>query len=198
MSTAQANAAVASRTGAPPLIEVQRLKKHFRIGGGLLGRGVQHVQAVEDVSFHIAAGETLSLVGESGCGKSTVGRMLMKLIEPTAGAIRIEGTDIVPLSRREMHPYRRQIQIIFQDPYSSLNPRMTAGDIVGEPFVVHGIADRHARRDLDAARGGPEGETIGRYTRRHAQRRPLEHGTEFADPEGAPDSPVVCDPVRRG
>ena len=166
MSTAQANAAVASRTGAPPLIEVQRLKKHFRIGGGLLGRGVQHVQAVEDVSFHIAAGETLSLVGESGCGKSTVGRMLMKLIEPTAGAIRIEGTDIVPLSRREMHPYRRQIQIIFQDPYSSLNPRMTAGDIVGEPFVVHGIADRHARRDRVAElfrRVGLGLEQMGRY-----------------------------------
>jgi oligopeptide/dipeptide ABC transporter ATP-binding protein len=125
---------------APHLLEVDHLKKYFRIGGGLLGGEVQYVQAVDDVSFHIKAGETLSLVGESGCGKSTIGRTLMKLIEPTSGAIRIAGTDIVPFDRTQMQPYRRQMQIIFQDPFSSLNPRMTAGDIVGEPLLVHNAA----------------------------------------------------------
>jgi peptide/nickel transport system ATP-binding protein/oligopeptide transport system ATP-binding protein len=125
---------------APHLLEVDHLKKYFRIGGGLLGGEAQYVQAVDDVSFHIKAGETLSLVGESGCGKSTIGRTLMKLIQPTSGAIRISGTDIVPLDRAQMQPYRRQMQIIFQDPFSSLNPRMTAGDIVGEPLLVHNAA----------------------------------------------------------
>ena len=133
--------------GAARLLEVERLRKHFRVGGGLLGGPARHVQAVEDVSFGIAAGETLSLVGESGCGKSTVGRMILKLITPTAGAIRVDGTDIVPLGRAQMAPYRRQIQIIFQDPYSSLNPRMRAGEIVAEPLVVHGVARGAALRE---------------------------------------------------
>ena len=149
-----------------PLLEVDRLKKYFSVGGGMFGTGARQVQAVEDVSFHIEAGETLSLVGESGCGKSTVGRMILKLIDPTAGAIRLSGTDIVPLSRREMHPYRREVQIIFQDPYSSLNPRMTAGDIVGEPFAVHGVAEGQARRDRVAElfrRVGLGPEQMGRY-----------------------------------
>ena len=149
-----------------PLLEVERLKKYFSVGGGLFGSGARKVQAVEDVSFHIAAGETLSLVGESGCGKSTVGRMILKLIDPTEGAIRLSGTDIVPLSRREMHPHRREIQIIFQDPYSSLNPRMNAGDIVGEPLVVHGVAEGQAMRDRVAElfrRVGLGPEQMGRY-----------------------------------
>ena len=149
-----------------PLLEVDRLKKYFSVGGGLFGGGARQVQAVEDVSFHIDAGETLSLVGESGCGKSTVGRMILKLIDPTAGAIRLSGTDIVPLSRREMHPHRREVQIIFQDPYSSLNPRMTAGDIVGEPFAGHGVADGQARRDRVEElfrRVGLGPEQMGRY-----------------------------------
>jgi len=122
------------------LLEVERLKKHFRVGGGIGGSGAQLVQAVEDVSFRIESGETLSLVGESGCGKSTVGRMILRLIEPTSGAIRVSGTDIVPLSGHALQPFRRRIQIIFQDPFSSLNPRMRAGDIVGEPLRVHGVA----------------------------------------------------------
>lgn len=124
----------------PHLLEVDHLKKYFTIGGGVLGGEAQYVHAVDDVSFHIKAGETLSLVGESGCGKSTIGRTLMKLIQPTSGTIRISGTDIVPLDRTQMQPYRRQMQIIFQDPFSSLNPRMTAGDIVGEPLLVHNAA----------------------------------------------------------
>jgi peptide/nickel transport system ATP-binding protein/oligopeptide transport system ATP-binding protein len=106
---------------------------------------------VDGVSFHINKGETLGLVGESGCGKSTVGRSILRLIEPSAGAIRMDGQDILPWSRRELHPYRRKMQIIFQDPYSSLNPRMTAGDIVGEPLVVHGIASGQEKQDRVAA-----------------------------------------------
>jgi len=153
-------------SAAPALLEVERLKKHFRVGGGLLGAPALQVQAVEDVSFRIDAGETLSLVGESGCGKSTVGRMILKLIEPTAGAIRLAGTDIVPLTRRAMHPFRRDVQIIFQDPYSSLNPRMTAGDIVGEPLAVHGVAEGEARRERVAElfrRVGLRPEQMRRY-----------------------------------
>jgi len=129
-----------------PLLQVEGLKKHFRVRKALLARNAQYVQAVDGVSFHINAGETLSLVGESGCGKSTIGRMIMKLIEPTEGAIKINGRDIAPLSRRQMQPYRKQMQIIFQDPYSSLNPRMSAGDIVGEPLLVHGLTDETERR----------------------------------------------------
>ncbi len=128
-----------------PLLKVEGLKKYFRVRKALLSRNAQFVQAVDGVSFHINAGETLSLVGESGCGKSTIGRMIMKLIEPTAGAIYVNGRDIAPLSRRQMKPYRKQMQIIFQDPFSSLNPRMSAGDIVGEPLLVHGIADEAER-----------------------------------------------------
>jgi peptide/nickel transport system ATP-binding protein/oligopeptide transport system ATP-binding protein len=124
-----------------PLLQVEGLKKYFRASKGWFGRNTKYVQAVDGVSFHIDHGETLSLVGESGCGKSTIGRTIMKLIEPSAGAIKVNGKDIANLSRRQMQPYRRQMQIIFQDPFSSLNPRMTAGDIVGEPFIVHGIAD---------------------------------------------------------
>ncbi|MEO8557417.1 MAG: dipeptide ABC transporter ATP-binding protein [Rhodospirillales bacterium] len=128
-----------------PLLQVEGLKKYFRASKGWFGRNTKYVQAVDGVSFHIDHGETLSLVGESGCGKSTIGRTVMKLIEPSAGAIRVEGKDIAQLSRRQMQPYRRQMQIIFQDPFSSLNPRMTAGDIVGEPFTVHGIASGDER-----------------------------------------------------
>jgi len=123
-----------------PVVEVNDLKKHFPIRKGLLRRVVGHVHAVDGVSFSIGEAETLALVGESGCGKSTVGRTLLRLIEPTSGAITIEGTDITPLGKKEMRPYRRQMQIVFQDPYASLNPRMRVGDIIGEPLKVHGLA----------------------------------------------------------
>jgi len=136
----------ATATKVEPLLRVEGLKKHFYIRKALLARNAQHVKAVDGVSFHIDPGETLSLVGESGCGKSTIGRMIMKLIEPTAGSIYVEGRDIAKLSRRQMQPYRREMQIIFQDPFSSLNPRMPAGDIVGEPLLVHGIADANERQ----------------------------------------------------
>ncbi len=130
-----------------PLIEVTDLKKHFPIVRGLFSKLVGQVRAVDGVSFQIKKGETLGLVGESGCGKSTVGRTMMKLLEPTGGSIRVRGTDITELTGQEMMPYRQQMQMIFQDPYASLNPRMTAGDIVGEPLIIHNVANRTERRD---------------------------------------------------
>jgi oligopeptide/dipeptide ABC transporter ATP-binding protein len=108
---------------------------------------VGHVHAVDDVSFAIGPGETLGLVGESGCGKTTVGRAVLRLIEPTAGTLRLEGRDITHLSKIELRPFRQQMQIVFQDPFSSLNPRMRAGDIVAEPLKVHGNSGYRARRE---------------------------------------------------
>ena len=121
----------------PPVLEVEGLSKHFPVRKGILRRTVGHVHAVDEVSFAIGTGETLGLVGESGCGKTTVGRTILRLIEPTAGAIRLDGHDVTRLGKMEMRPFRRQMQIIFQDPFSSLDPRMSAGDIVGEPLHVH-------------------------------------------------------------
>ena len=132
---------------ARPVLEVERLKKYFPVRKGLLRRTVGHVYAVDDVSFTIGEAETVGLVGESGCGKTTVGRAILRLIEPTAGAIRLDGHDITRLGKKELRPYRQQMQIIFQDPFSSLNPRMRAGDIVGEPLKVHGTSSRKARRE---------------------------------------------------
>jgi len=126
----------------PPLIEVTDLKKHFPIRKGVLGRTVGNVLAVDGISFSINEGETLGLVGESGCGKTTVGRTVLRLIEPTSGQIKIRGQDISGLSKTEMRPLRRQMQIVFQDPFSSLNPRIKVGKIVGEPLKVHGVAIR--------------------------------------------------------
>src|SRR5258708_39787155 len=124
----------------PPVLEVSELRKHFPVRKGLLRRTTGHVLAVDGVSFAIGAGETLGLVGESGCGKSTVARSVLRLIEPTSGTIWLSGTEITGLNKAAMRPHRREMQIIFQDPFASLNPRMTAGDIVGEPLSVHGRA----------------------------------------------------------
>jgi oligopeptide/dipeptide ABC transporter ATP-binding protein len=123
-----------------PVLDVVNLKKHFPVKKGVLRRTVGYVYAVDDVTFTIGEGETLGLVGESGCGKSTVARTVLRLIEPTDGSIRLDGQDVTRLGKSELRPYRRQMQIIFQDPFSSLNPRMSAGDIVGEPLQVHEIA----------------------------------------------------------
>jgi oligopeptide/dipeptide ABC transporter ATP-binding protein len=138
---------VPGEAGSSTVLEVKDLKKHFPIRKGLLRRTVGYVYAVDGVSFSINRGETLGLVGESGCGKSTVGRVILRLIEPTAGSIKVHGRDITRLPRSELRPYRRQMQIIFQDPFSSLDPRMTAGDIVGEPLRVHRVARRRERRE---------------------------------------------------
>jgi len=139
-------------TAAPvPVLEVHDLKKHFPVRKGLLRRTVGHVRAVDGISFAIGEGETVGLVGESGCGKTTAGRAVLRLIEPSSGSIKVMGQEIVGLSKAEMRPYRRQMQIVFQDPFSSLNPRMVAGDIVGEPLSVHGVARGRERRDMVAA-----------------------------------------------
>ncbi len=122
------------------LLSVDELKKHFTSGQPWLGRPQNPVKAVDGVSFTIDRGETLGLVGESGCGKTTVGRLILRLETPTAGTIRIDRRDISRLSPRELHPLRRRLQFVFQDPYSSLNPRMTAGSIIGEPFENYGLA----------------------------------------------------------
>ena len=122
-----------------PVIEVTDLKKHYPVRKGLLRRTIGQVYAVDGVSFAVGEGETLGLVGESGCGKSTVARTVLRLIEPTGGRIALGGRDITHLGKAELRPFRREMQIIFQDPFSSLNPRMSAGDIVAEPLRVHGV-----------------------------------------------------------
>ena len=134
---------------APPeaVLTVENLKKYFPVQKGVLRRTIGTVFAVDGVSFSIAKGETLGLVGESGCGKSTVGRAVLRLIEPTAGSIKLAGKDITRLPRRELRPFRKEMQIIFQDPFSSLDPRMSAGEIVAEPLRVHSAGARKERRE---------------------------------------------------
>src|ERR671912_2557803 len=124
------------------LVKVRGLVKHFPVEGS-----DDVVRAVDGVSFDIFAGETLGLVGESGCGKSTVGRCLLRLTEPTSGKIDFEGRDVLSLGKNELRNMRRQMQIVFQDPYASLNPRMRVGDIVGEPLVIHKIGTKSERRE---------------------------------------------------
>jgi len=130
-----------------PLLQVKNLKKYFPIRGGLFSREVARVHAVDDVSFTILKGETLGLVGESGCGKSTTGRCILRLIEPTAGEVIFEDKNVTTLDKRSLRHLRRDMQIIFQDPYASLNPRMTVGSIIGEALVIHKLAKTRKERE---------------------------------------------------
>src|SRR5512143_4114658 len=134
--------------GAHPddLIEVRGLVKYVPVRGGILQRTQGWVKAVDDVSFTIRRGETLGLVGESGCGKTAVGRLLLRLIEPTSGAIRFDGADLTKITGAALKPYRRRMQIIFQDPYASLDPRAPIADSIGEGLRIHGIGSAAERR----------------------------------------------------
>jgi len=129
------------------LLEIKNLKKYFPVKAGVFRRTVAHVKAVDDISFHINKGETLGLVGESGCGKSTAGRTILRLLEATEGEITFEGQNLLKLDKRELREMRKEMQIIFQDPYASLNPRMTVADIVGEPIDIHGLAANKKERN---------------------------------------------------
>lgn len=144
------------------LLEIKNLKKYFPVKEGVFRRTVAHVKAVDDISFFIREGETLGLVGESGCGKSTAGRTILRLLEATDGEIWFEGKNLLDLGKRELREMRKEMQIIFQDPYASLNPRMTVADIVGEPMDIHNLASNKKERNekvadiLDTVGLGPE------------------------------------------
>jgi len=129
------------------LLEVKNLKKYFPIKKGIFSKTVAHVKAVDGVDFYVKNGETLGLVGESGCGKSTTGRVILRLLEATEGAVIFQGKDIMTLGKEELQEMRRNMQIIFQDPYASLNPRMTVGDIIGEALDIHGVARGRKREE---------------------------------------------------
>jgi peptide/nickel transport system ATP-binding protein len=135
-----------SGAGSPEnLVEVEHLTKEFAVKQGVFARGTARVHAVEDISFTVRRGETLGIVGESGCGKSTTARLMLRLLDPTEGTIRFDGNDISHLSQHQLRPLRREMQMIFQDPYSSLNPRKTVGQIVSAPFAIHRVKNARSR-----------------------------------------------------
>jgi oligopeptide/dipeptide ABC transporter ATP-binding protein len=151
MTTTTMAASRQTAAGTDNLLEVRNLKKYFPIRGGVFSRVVANVKAVEDVSFGIKRGEVVGLVGESGSGKTTAGRSILRLIEPTEGEIIFDGVDIAKLPKSQMREYRKQMQIIFQDPFASLNPRMTVGDIIGEALQIHRLARGKAREERVAS-----------------------------------------------
>ncbi|MDL2343717.1 dipeptide ABC transporter ATP-binding protein [Deinococcus sp. MIMF12] len=163
---AQTPGVVAAPQTAETLLEVNNLEKYFPIRGGLLSRVVGNVKAVNDVSFKLGRGEVVGLVGESGSGKTTAGRAILRLIEPTGGQVLFNGTDITRLSKGQMRDYRREMQIIFQDPFASLNPRMTVSDIIGEAMQIHNLHPGKDRVDRIAellAKVGLRPEHMRRY-----------------------------------
>jgi oligopeptide/dipeptide ABC transporter ATP-binding protein len=150
----------------PPLLQVDRLQTHFPVKGGVFMRSKATCKAVDGVSFALGPGETLGLVGESGCGKTTLGKTIVRLIRPTAGRILFEGADLAPLGRREIKPVRRHLQMVFQDPVESLNSRHTVGYILEEPFVIHGLGNAAERRravDELLARVGMPRDAVHRF-----------------------------------
>ncbi|HET9577825.1 MAG TPA: dipeptide ABC transporter ATP-binding protein [Usitatibacter sp.] len=153
---------------ATPVLRAERLVKHFKVGNGWFSRQEKVVHAVDDVGFELASGETLALVGESGCGKSTTGRLVLRLIEPTSGGVWFEGRDLLALDERELRSTRRALQIIFQDPYASLNPRMTVAQMLDEPLMLHGVAPRRRRERV------AEVLSLVGLAPQHAQRYPHE------------------------
>ncbi|MFG1493754.1 ABC transporter ATP-binding protein [Halobacteriovorax sp. ZH4_bin.1] len=156
-----------NETDNPVLLEVKNFNKHFPIKGGIFGRTVDWFKAVDDVTLQVRKGRTLGLVGESGCGKTTLGRTILRLLEPTAGEVIYDGINVTNLNKTQMREMRERMQIIFQDPYSSLNPRMTIGDIVTEPMVIHGIGgtkkDRYAVAADLLEKVGLKGDHLNRY-----------------------------------
>src|SRR5271167_2738612 len=149
-----------------PVLEVEGLKKHFPVKRGLFSTTVGQVYAVDGISFSLGEGETLGLVGESGCGKSTAGKTILRLMDPTAGTVKLRGKRIDNLSRAEMRPYRRELQVVFQDPYSSLNPRLKIRDIIAEPLRNYGISQGKAlneRVETLANKVGLRTEALDRY-----------------------------------
>ncbi|WP_043713521.1 ABC transporter ATP-binding protein [Corallococcus macrosporus] len=136
---------------AGPLLQVRDLQVHFPVRGGVLGRVRGAVKAVDGVSFEVMRGETLGLVGESGCGKSTLGRAVLRLVEPTAGSVRFDGQELTGLAPRQLRPLRQRMQVVFQDPYASLNPRLTVREILEEPFAIHGLAKGPGEREREVA-----------------------------------------------
>jgi len=150
-----------------PVLQVQHVKTYFPVRSGVFGKILDYVKAVDDVSFDVFPGETLGLVGESGCGKTTLGRTIIRLIEPTAGRVIFKGKDVALLEGKELREMRKHIQVIFQDPYSSLNPRMTIGDAIMEPMTVHGIYEDMEERMLKTIelleRVGMSPKHLGRY-----------------------------------
>jgi peptide/nickel transport system ATP-binding protein/oligopeptide transport system ATP-binding protein len=158
-------AEAAPKAGTRPLLEVRDLVKHFPVRGGLLRRAVDQVHAVCGVSFDLRRGETLGLVGESGCGKSTTGRAVLRLIEATSGSVRFDGEDVLQVSNRQVRRLRRRMQIVFQDPYGSINPRMSVRSIISEPLRVHGLYRDGGRERVEdlLARVGLDPEYAARY-----------------------------------
>src|SRR5438132_7906522 len=137
---------MSERNGGGSVVEVRSLKKYLPIRKGLLQREVGRVHAVDDVTFGVREGETLGLVGESGCGKTTLGRTVVRLLEPTSGEVKFRGRPIGKLGRRALRPLRKEMQIVFQDPYASLNPRKRVGSIIAAPLQIHGVGDKNERR----------------------------------------------------
>ncbi len=186
-ASTQTNGANGSAGSPKKLLEVNNLVKHFPVRGGLLQRVVAQVRAVEDVSFHIFDGETFGLVGESGCGKTTVGRTILRLVPATGGSVTFEGQDVFAANPRQLKQLRRNMQIIFQDPYSSLDPRMPVGESIGEGLLVHGIGTRAERfeRVIQTLR------SVG-MQEYHARRYPHRRGHE-----PRPQATVVLGRLRR-